>query len=322
MAPLGDQQAEVQGGAGDPLRRRPRARTSTASPSGAVSSTRNGVGGRGAARGRRRRSPGCGRRGGRRAAAGRWARGARRARRRRPGRAPRSPSAGRWPSRRRTSAGRTRGTAPRRAPRAAPRPARPARPASGPAAAAGGCAAPSSAPSSTKVVRARRAPSRPRRAKASGSVTASRAASSVQARWAIWWATVQPAAGVGARPLLAALNPATSRSSSSLSSRRSSITAAVTADALGHGALPSGRGGVPRSMAAASKTSKHACMIFPHRRGGPSRRPFRCRCARRTLRGRRRRPPRPGRWRRGRRPTRRPGRTSRPWRRRWCAHHV
>lgn len=61
---------------------------------------------------------------------------------------------------------------------------------------AGGSAAPSSAPSSTKESGAATAFSTSP-AKASASVTASSAARSVQARWAIWWATLQRAAGVG-----------------------------------------------------------------------------------------------------------------------------
>ena len=108
VAPLGDQQAEVERRPGDPLRRVVRApRPGVAARAGELDAERPG---------RRlqpvccgRRSRGCGRRCGPRAAAGRSAPGRRRARRRRPARAPRSPSAARWPSRWRSSAGRTRG---------------------------------------------------------------------------------------------------------------------------------------------------------------------------------------------------------------------
>lgn len=88
---------------------------------------------------------------------------------------------------------------------------------------AGGSFAPSSAASSTKVSGVARA-CRAARAKASGSVAESSACRSVHSRWAIWWATVQPAAGVGCahRP---AGSPATSASSSSLSALRSAGTA-------------------------------------------------------------------------------------------------
>lgn len=87
---------------------------------------------------------------------------------------------------------------------------------------AGGSAAPSSAPSSTNPSGAASAFSTSL-AKASASVTASSAARSVQARWAIWWAMVHPGAGVATahRP---SPNSPTSRSSSSLSRHRSSIT--------------------------------------------------------------------------------------------------
>ncbi len=87
---------------------------------------------------------------------------------------------------------------------------------------AGGSAAPSSAPSSTKVSGAAAALSTSA-ANASGAVAASRAARSVQARCAIWWATVQPGAGV-ARDHHSWPDSATRRSSSSLSLRRSSST--------------------------------------------------------------------------------------------------
>lgn len=86
----------------------------------------------------------------------------------------------------------------------------------------GGFSAPSWAPLSTKSPGAASAFSTSR-ANASWSVTASVEEWSVQARCAIWWATVQPGAGVGSVHRCG-LNPATSRSSSSLSARRSSST--------------------------------------------------------------------------------------------------
>ncbi len=88
--------------------------------------------------------------------------------------------------------------------------------------ASGGSAARASAPSSTNVSGAAAA-SATWAANAAGSVAASSAASSVHARCAIWWATLQRGAGVGAvhRPGGSA---ATSRSRASLSSRRSSRT--------------------------------------------------------------------------------------------------
>lgn len=88
--------------------------------------------------------------------------------------------------------------------------------------AAGSCFAPSSAPSSTYRSGAASACSTSA-LNPSSSVTAARAARSVQFRCAIWWAIVQPGAGV-ARRQPSGLNSATRASSSSLSSRRSSIT--------------------------------------------------------------------------------------------------
>ena len=140
-------------------------------------------------------------------------------RRRRRGRAPRSPSAGRWPSTRRSSAARTRAACGRRARSAARR------------AAGAGCRA--SRPAARQA-RRRRSPRRPGRrirsgprppprapsAKPASSVTDISATRSVHSRWAIWWAMVQPGAGV-ASAQRAAGSSATSASSSSLSARRS-----------------------------------------------------------------------------------------------------
>ena len=125
---LGHQQAEVEGRAGDPLRgvlgpHVPRAvrrgqldperlgrRRPAVDPVGEVAGAHAEVGDVPQPGGRHR--------------------GARRARRRRPGRAPRSPSAGRWPSRRRSSAARTRHSGPAgRRPARRPGAARPVAPA-------------------------------------------------------------------------------------------------------------------------------------------------------------------------------------------------
>ena len=75
---------------------------------------------------------------------------------------------------------------------------RPGPAASAPAARAGASARPRRAASST--TRPRRARRRPRAANPRGRVAARSACSSVQARWAIWWAIVQPSAGGLAEP--------------------------------------------------------------------------------------------------------------------------
>ncbi len=182
VGPLGDQKTEVEGGTGDALGClfgpvRPHLTL------GPTSSTRNSVAGgvsprtwKAKSRARtpmratwRRRSVEC---------------ASRPARPPRPGRGPRSPSSGRWPWRRPTWAARTRGSGCRRGPRGGPLPA-PVRPArQSPSSAAGGSPAPS-APSSTNPPGEAIAFST-NVAKASASVTASRAERSVQARWAIW----------------------------------------------------------------------------------------------------------------------------------------
>ncbi len=82
----------------------------------------------------------------------------------------------------------------------------------------------------------------------SGSVAASRATSSVQLRWAIWWAMLHRSAGVGPSQS-GPSNAPTRSSSSSPSSRRSSITA-TTADTcapLGTGCGVQEHGSAPRN---------------------------------------------------------------------------
>ncbi len=87
---------------------------------------------------------------------------------------------------------------------------------------AGGRAAPRAAPSSTKESGAASAASMSGW-KASAPSADRRAQSSVHARWAIWWAIVHPAAGVGAAHRSGAIR-ATRLSSASPSARRSPST--------------------------------------------------------------------------------------------------
>ena len=102
---------------------------------------------------------------------------------------------------------------------------------------AGGSWAPAWAPASTRLS-ACAAALRTALPNSSGDRTASNAWSSVQARWAIWWATVQPSAGVGvAQPAgpRSATSPSRDAPSSARSVRRpgSTPTLVVTRRAYG-----------------------------------------------------------------------------------------
>ena len=221
MGALGDQEAEVEGGAGDALRGVLGAVCPQAA--GRARGVRRGRGRPAeSARARRRRSPGSAPRARPHAAAGRWVGAPHPGRRPHPAHGPRSPSGGPSPWRPPTWAGRTRGSAPWTGRPAAPSPVPYGTHASVRAVRRAGVRRP------PRHRRRRRCPGAAsafstRARKPSASVTASRAERSVQARWAIWWATVQPGAGV-ASDQRGVLSPATRRSSSSLSSRRSSIT--------------------------------------------------------------------------------------------------
>ena len=169
VRPLGDQQAEVERRPGDALRGVLGA-PGPRSPSGRRELHPERLG--------RRRQPvrGVGEVAGADAECGdvpqprRWPAGGGRARRRRPGRAPRSPSAGRWPSRRRSSAARTRAARARRA-AAASAAASSSRPARQRASSSPGRGGARSRGLVDERVEPRKRPARRRPAKPSGSVS-------------------------------------------------------------------------------------------------------------------------------------------------------